>query len=362
MVRRAARVELDEREEACCDAPAASTSGRTPRSGWCSSRWPRPGRGPRREGPLRRRPGRSGSWWPSSAPRGPIPPAHARSRRGSRRRSTCRSTAAGEALEPPAGEPQAPLGEPQATLDEPQAPLGEALATSALARFALRSEGRPGGAARLGQRRPPRVGGPQRLDRRGPPGGGGGLVVPALAIRRPRRRSGVIAATVAVAALLTLAGYAFLGVARFSPGTAPRERPLLAVGRDRLVVLPWVGRDGAVDTRPEGRLGAAIPLAEVRGAAPKPRGQGVAVELDTEHGAHRRHGLPGRGHRRGVVRGARARPRRGAPPASGRHGALPSPAAGGGLTPYGEQLLGYQGSWPAISSHADLQVPSVPHA
>jgi hypothetical protein len=45
-----------------------------------------------------------------------------------------------------------------------------------------------------------------------------------------------------------------------------------------------VSREGAVDVRLEGRLGAAIPLAEVRIASLKPRKEGVAVELDTEHG------------------------------------------------------------------------------
>src|SRR6185437_13933980 len=57
---------------------------------------------------------------------------------------------------------------------------------------------------------------------------------------------------------------------------------------DRIVVLPWVARNGAVDARPEGRLGAAIPLVEVRSATPKRRGgEGeatVAAELDTDHG------------------------------------------------------------------------------
>jgi hypothetical protein len=74
-------------------------------------------------------------------------------------------------------------------------------------------------------------------------------------------------------------------VARFSARYRAACAPLLAVGRDKLVVLPWVGRDGAVDDRPEGRIGAAITLGEVRGTSAKPRGDGVAVELDTDHGA-----------------------------------------------------------------------------
>jgi hypothetical protein len=98
------------------------------------------------------------------------------------------------------------------------------------------------------------------------------------------RLAGVTVAAGVVAALLTLAGYAFLGVARFSSRYRASCAPLVSVGRDRIVVLPWVGRDGAVDTRPEGRLGAAIPLGEVRGSSPRPRSKGFAVELDTDHG------------------------------------------------------------------------------
>jgi hypothetical protein len=95
---------------------------------------------------------------------------------------------------------------------------------------------------------------------------------------------GAMIACGVLGALLTLAGYAFLGVARFSARYGASSAPLAAVGRDRIVVLPWVGRSGAVDVRPEGRLGAAIPLHEVRAAHPKARGDGVAVELDTDHG------------------------------------------------------------------------------
>jgi hypothetical protein len=96
--------------------------------------------------------------------------------------------------------------------------------------------------------------------------------------------SGAAIACGVLGALLTLAGYAFLGVARFSAKYGATSAPIVAVGRDRIVVAPWVGRSGAVDARPEGRLGAAIPLHEVRQAHAKARGHGVAVELDTDHG------------------------------------------------------------------------------
>lgn len=87
-----------------------------------------------------------------------------------------------------------------------------------------------------------------------------------------------------LAALLTVAAYTFFGVARFSAKYRALSTALVAVGRDQLIVLPWVARDGAVDARPEGRLGAAVPLGDVRRACPVPRGNGVAIEIDTDHG------------------------------------------------------------------------------
>jgi hypothetical protein len=95
---------------------------------------------------------------------------------------------------------------------------------------------------------------------------------------------GGAAAAGVIAALLTLAGYAFVTVARFSARYRAPCAALAAIGSDRIVVLPWVARDGAVDLRPEGRLGAAIPLGDVHGASPRPCGPGVAVELVTDHG------------------------------------------------------------------------------
>jgi hypothetical protein len=100
----------------------------------------------------------------------------------------------------------------------------------------------------------------------------------------PSGSSGAAIACGVLGALLTLAGYAFLGVARFSAKYGATSAPLVAVGRDRIVVSPWVGRAGAVDVRPEGRLGAAIPLHEVRSAHAAARARGAAVELDTDHG------------------------------------------------------------------------------
>lgn len=87
------------------------------------------------------------------------------------------------------------------------------------------------------------------------------------------------------AALFFLAGVAFLGVARFASKYTARSSPLAVVSADRLVIAPWVARDGAVDARPEGRLGAAIPLGEVRASKVTPRDGGAAVIVDTDHGA-----------------------------------------------------------------------------
>jgi hypothetical protein len=96
--------------------------------------------------------------------------------------------------------------------------------------------------------------------------------------------TGTAAAFGAGGALLGLTGYAFLGVARFSARYRATSAALFAAGRDQMIVLPWVGRSGAVDTRPEGRLGAAIPLGEVREAMPQARDGRWAIELDTDHG------------------------------------------------------------------------------
>lgn len=88
----------------------------------------------------------------------------------------------------------------------------------------------------------------------------------------------------AVAALVTLTGYAFLGVGRFAARYGARSSPILAFGLDRMIVAPWVGRDGAIDLRPEGRLGAAIPIGEVRAANVRLDGGQAVVELETDHG------------------------------------------------------------------------------
>jgi len=86
------------------------------------------------------------------------------------------------------------------------------------------------------------------------------------------------------AVLLTLAATAFLGVARFARRYVATSAPLVAIGSGKVTVAPWVSREGAVVLEPEGRFGAAIDLAEVRGVSVQDREGRHAVEIATEHG------------------------------------------------------------------------------
>ena len=163
-------------------------------------------------------------------------------------------------------------------------PLGEALSAADLARFALRSEGARTVVRDWDSR------GPRASAGRNAIVGGALMLVAAAAwyaLVRSLGEGGASSTSIAAGiagALFTLAGYAFLGVARFSAKYRASSLPVVVVERDRIVVAPWVGRDGAVDTRLEGHLGAAISLGEVRTASPKPRDGSTAVELDTDHG------------------------------------------------------------------------------
>ncbi len=164
-------------------------------------------------------------------------------------------------------------------------PLGPIAATD-LARFALRVEGErvvlrdlAGEGPRATAGRNTVVGAALLLI------GVGFWIKLAVAVTAAARSTGEMVAFGAAAALFTLAGVAFLGVARFSAAYQARSTALVAVGRDRLIVLPWVSRSGAVDVRPEGRLGAAIALGEVRSASVAERGAEQAIVVDTDHGA-----------------------------------------------------------------------------
>ncbi len=261
-VRRAAHVELDEGEEPCCGAPGCDRK-RTRAAVWLVLD-------------------------PFTEPGAPDRLLVTEQRTLLAESRTARSvasriaTALGVSLRRDGGDPQTPA--PAVDAGEPPAPLGEALGAVELARFALRSEGERV-VLRDWESAGPRASAARNAWI------GATLAVAAAGAWFQLQRSvaaggamGMTIATGIAAALLTLASVAFLGVARFSARYHASSAPLWAVGRGRIILLPWVNRDGAVDERPEGRLGAAIPLGEVRSASPKPRGPGVAVELDTDHG------------------------------------------------------------------------------
>jgi hypothetical protein len=88
----------------------------------------------------------------------------------------------------------------------------------------------------------------------------------------------------ALSAILVLASYAMASVARFSYAYAASSTPIAWFSDDRVVIAPWVSRDGAIDTQPEGRYGAAVKVAEIERVLVEPRGDGYAVKLETAHG------------------------------------------------------------------------------
>ncbi|WP_437669031.1 hypothetical protein [Sorangium sp. So ce131] len=178
--------------------------------------------------------------------------------------------------EPPDAIAPRPLPE---AAPEPAPPLS----AGALARFAIRSEGE------LLVLRDHASRGPRGSATRN---GliGGALLIAALALWIQVMRSasagdgGVALGVGSAAALLSLTGYAFLGVARFSSRYAARSAPVASFAPGRFVVAPWVSRTGAIDLRPEGRLGAAISAGEVHGVHARPRGDRFAVEIESDHG------------------------------------------------------------------------------
>ncbi|WP_437475902.1 hypothetical protein WME75_24910 [Sorangium sp. So ce1014] len=165
----------------------------------------------------------------------------------------------------------------------PEVAPAPALTAAALARFAIRSEGE------LLVVRDHASQGPRAAATRNALIGAV-LLVAALALWIQTMRSasagdsGIAIGVGSAAALLSLAGYAFLGVARFSSRYAARSVPVASFGPGRFVVAPWVSRTGAIDLRPEGRLGAAISAGEVHGVGVQPRGDRFAVEIESDHG------------------------------------------------------------------------------
>ena len=74
-------------------------------------------------------------------------------------------------------------------------------------------------------------------------------------------------------------------MARFATKYAARSQALFWVASDHYVVAPWVARDGAVDVRREGRLGAAIKSKEYERVVVVPRKDGFSVDVDSAHGS-----------------------------------------------------------------------------
>jgi hypothetical protein len=260
VVRRAARVELEEAEERCCDAPSCSRSKRR------TSLWLHLERAT--VAPMR------------------LLVAEQRTLDASRADAVyvVAHRLAGLLGAPATRSDGTPLsaleeGEPEALLPEP---LGSVAAVE-LARFALRSEG-----DRIVLRDFASLG-PRASATRNKLIGMVLLLIAAifcfeLAGALHGEGSGAAVVFGAAAGLFSLAGTAFVGVARFSARYRAVHSPLVAFGQGRFIVQPWVSRTGAVDLRPEGRLGAAIPLGELRGVSVKRRDQRFAVEFDSDHG------------------------------------------------------------------------------
>jgi hypothetical protein len=106
----------------------------------------------------------------------------------------------------------------------------------------------------------------------------------ALALQIPSGGIGALLGTGSVALVLSIAAYAFFEMGRFAGRFASDDMPIAWFGNDVVVVAPWVSRYGAVDTRPQGRFGAAIRTTEIHGCAAFSKDGDTAVELATEHG------------------------------------------------------------------------------
>jgi len=92
------------------------------------------------------------------------------------------------------------------------------------------------------------------------------------------------AAKAGVAAVFALGAFAFFHVARHALRYKAAGTPIAVFGDDRVVVMPWVRRDGAIDPKPEGRFGAGVRVAEIRKVHVLDRDGIPTVSLDTEHG------------------------------------------------------------------------------
>jgi len=84
--------------------------------------------------------------------------------------------------------------------------------------------------------------------------------------------------------VLLVGAFAMNEIARHASRYRAGSAPLASFADDRVVVAPWVSRDGAIDPKPEGRLGAAIACGEIGAVEVRPRDGAHAVTLDGLHG------------------------------------------------------------------------------
>jgi hypothetical protein len=104
-------------------------------------------------------------------------------------------------------------------------------------------------------------------------------------LRAPERSLDVTLELGALVFVTSLATVAFAAISRHAAAYRASTVPLVGFTDDRVIVSPWLSRDGRIDTRPEGRLGAAIRIAEVSAVNVVPAEEQWAVRLETEHGA-----------------------------------------------------------------------------
>lgn len=84
--------------------------------------------------------------------------------------------------------------------------------------------------------------------------------------------------------VLLVGAFAMNEIARHASRYRATSAPLAWFADDRVVVAPWVSRDGAIDPKPEGRLGAAIACGEIGSVEVRSREPIHAVTLDGLHG------------------------------------------------------------------------------
>lgn len=87
-----------------------------------------------------------------------------------------------------------------------------------------------------------------------------------------------------LAGVILVGAFAMSRIFAHARSYVPSHTPLAWFGDDRVVVLPWVSRTGAVDRRPEGRLGAAIVTAEIDEVVVMEDASLFAVTLTGPHG------------------------------------------------------------------------------